>query len=293
MEINLEKIELVKERTGATYAESKEALERAEGSVVDAIIDIEEKMNKKVEEPDESTLKDNPTFDKIKEIIAKGNVSRLIVSKNGTTYVNFPLTAGVVGAVLVPWGVILGIVAALGTQCDIQFVDDKEQVVDINGKVVSAYGKVKGTAMKGINKVTDKVQDIADKIDNDGETLDKLGDYATKATDKIQDIVEDGLSAFNKAVDKVNEDGKVDAIKDSVEKAAKEALEVFKNAAKQASDKIDEVQDKVEDISDKVEDFGDKVEAKAEEIGDKVEDISDKVEKKAEDLGIDTDKKDK
>ena len=47
MEINLEKIELVKERTGCTYAEAKEALEKAEGSVVDAIIAVEETMNKK------------------------------------------------------------------------------------------------------------------------------------------------------------------------------------------------------------------------------------------------------
>ena len=42
MEITLEKIELVKDRTGVTYAEAKAALEEAEGSVVDAIISIEE-----------------------------------------------------------------------------------------------------------------------------------------------------------------------------------------------------------------------------------------------------------
>ena len=45
MEITLEKIELVKDRTGVSYAEAKEALEAAEGSVVDAIISIEEKID--------------------------------------------------------------------------------------------------------------------------------------------------------------------------------------------------------------------------------------------------------
>ena len=45
MEITLEKIELVKDRTGVTYAEAKEALESADGSVVDAIIAIEETIN--------------------------------------------------------------------------------------------------------------------------------------------------------------------------------------------------------------------------------------------------------
>ena len=45
MEITLEKIELGKDRTGVSYAEAKEALEAAEGSVVDAIISIEEKID--------------------------------------------------------------------------------------------------------------------------------------------------------------------------------------------------------------------------------------------------------
>lgn len=45
MEITLEKIELVKDRTGVTYAEAKQALEENDGSVVDAIIDIEETVN--------------------------------------------------------------------------------------------------------------------------------------------------------------------------------------------------------------------------------------------------------
>ena len=45
MEITLEKIELVKDRTGVSYKEAKEALERANGTVVDAIIEIEEKID--------------------------------------------------------------------------------------------------------------------------------------------------------------------------------------------------------------------------------------------------------
>ncbi len=47
MEITLEKIELVKDRTGVSYKEAKEALEKSEGSVVDAIIAIEESIDEK------------------------------------------------------------------------------------------------------------------------------------------------------------------------------------------------------------------------------------------------------
>ena len=45
MEITLEKIELVKDRTGVSYKEAKAALEAADGSVVDAIINIEEDID--------------------------------------------------------------------------------------------------------------------------------------------------------------------------------------------------------------------------------------------------------
>ena len=45
MEITLEKIELVKDRTGVSYKEAKDALEAADGSVVDAIIAIEDSID--------------------------------------------------------------------------------------------------------------------------------------------------------------------------------------------------------------------------------------------------------
>ena len=50
MEITLEKIELVKDRTGVGYKEAKEALEKSEGSVVDAIVLLENKSGAKTDE---------------------------------------------------------------------------------------------------------------------------------------------------------------------------------------------------------------------------------------------------
>ena len=65
MEITLEKIELVKDRTGVSYREAKEALEEANGSVVDDIINIEESMDyinahEEDEESKEGILKRSP-----------------------------------------------------------------------------------------------------------------------------------------------------------------------------------------------------------------------------------------
>ena len=44
-DITLEKVDLVIERTGVTYAEGKEALEVSDGDVLEAIIYIENKSN--------------------------------------------------------------------------------------------------------------------------------------------------------------------------------------------------------------------------------------------------------
>ena len=80
MEITLEKIELVKDRTGVSYKEAKDALEAADGSVVDAIIAIEETIDetggKKVNEAA------NEVVDKIKELVKKGNISKISIKKD-------------------------------------------------------------------------------------------------------------------------------------------------------------------------------------------------------------------
>lgn len=218
MEINLEKIELVKDRTGCTYAEAKEALEKAEGSVVDAIIAVEESMNKDYAYAGGRPLKENPIFIKMKEIVEKGNVSRILIKKDEKTIVNFPLTAGVIGAVLVPWGAILGIVAALGTKCDIDFVTDKGDVIDINGKVIGAYDKAKEVAQMGVDKLNDL--DKSGKID---EVMNSIENAAKTAADKVKNIVDDVTEKYKSSE---GETVRVDVDVDEFNSAAEEE---FKN----------------------------------------------------------------
>jgi hypothetical protein len=57
---------------------------------------------------------------KVKELIKEGNVRRIIIkNEEGKTLVEFPLTIGVVGAVLLPMWAALGAIAALVTKCTI------------------------------------------------------------------------------------------------------------------------------------------------------------------------------
>jgi len=56
----------------------------------------------------------------VKELIKEGNVRRIIIkNEEGKTLVEFPLTIGVVGAVLLPMWAALGAIAALVTKCTI------------------------------------------------------------------------------------------------------------------------------------------------------------------------------
>lgn len=57
---------------------------------------------------------------KVKELIAEGNVRRItITDKTGKELVSFPLTIGVVGAVLAPVLAAIGALAALIGECTI------------------------------------------------------------------------------------------------------------------------------------------------------------------------------
>ncbi len=59
-------------------------------------------------------------IDKFKKLVHEGNVRRVIIKQDERTIVEFPLTVGVVGAVLAPVLAAVGAVAALVTECTIE-----------------------------------------------------------------------------------------------------------------------------------------------------------------------------
>jgi ribosomal 30S subunit maturation factor RimM len=57
---------------------------------------------------------------KVKQLIAEGNVRRVIIKdKSGKTIIEIPLTIGVVGIVIAPVLAAVGTIAALVTECTI------------------------------------------------------------------------------------------------------------------------------------------------------------------------------
>jgi len=66
---------------------------------------------------------------KVKELIAEGNIRKISIhDKDGKEIMNFPLTIGVVGALLAPVLAAIGAVAALVGECTITV--EKEDKTD-------------------------------------------------------------------------------------------------------------------------------------------------------------------
>jgi len=66
---------------------------------------------------------------KVKELIEEGNVRRItITDKHGKDVATFPLTVGVVGALLLPMLAAIGAIAALITECTITVEREEEPV---------------------------------------------------------------------------------------------------------------------------------------------------------------------
>ena len=294
MEITLEKIELVRDRTGVTYKEAKDALEAADGNVVDAIISIEEQVDggevKSVKE------KKDALVTRMKEIVNKGNVSKIVVSKEEKTIVNIPLTVGLLGTVIAPWGIIAGVVAAFGFKCRIQFVKDDGSVVEISDKFEEKASDVreKGQAFYADLKeksggTFDKLRDAADDLkakgldvfgdlkEKSGGTFDKIKDAADDLKEKIRKGGEDIAEDFQDEVDelKAKVDDKVEDVKefdlDALKKDIAEDLEELK---KDVTEKIGEVS---EEACDKAEEACEKAEEACAEACEKAEEVKEEV----------------
>lgn len=184
-ETTLEKIDIIRERTGVTYAEAKEALENCEGNVVDALIYIEkrEKLNK-----DNVYATKDEFFDWLKDLVRKGNVNRIKISKDDRTVLDIPVNAGIAAtltALVWPPLIAIGILTAVFTKLTIEIVKD-DGSVEVVDKIIKSG--VKNTVNDVKDKVFNAASSVKDKFSNKNEDEDK---NTYKYTVKFDDIDED------------------------------------------------------------------------------------------------------
>ena len=138
MEITLEMVDQVRERTGVTYEEAKKALEAANGNVVDAIIAIEKENEINIDVNE----KINGLVEKIKATVQKGNVNRIRVMRGDEELANIPVTAGIAGGVLgvlagpavIFTAAFVGVIARFGFDCRFEIVKEDGSIEEILGE---------------------------------------------------------------------------------------------------------------------------------------------------------------
>ncbi len=116
-EITLDKIDLLRQRTGASYREAFEVLEETQGDVVRALIKLEEKPRTVTEQ---IQVRGTELLSRVRELLRQGNVNRIVIRQGEKVLLDIPVTVGAVGAVLMPYLAALGVIAALATRCTIE-----------------------------------------------------------------------------------------------------------------------------------------------------------------------------
>jgi len=238
MDIQLEQIELVKDRTGVSYKEAKEALEFAEGNVVDAIIYIEENINHEYEKNDVKAV--NNIISGIKDMVKKGNIAKVRVYKGDDLILNVPVTVGTVAVLLFPWGVLASAVASAATKCRVELVKADGTIVDVNEKAGSAVESIKNKGGVVVDELKDKGNDLYKSA------VEKGGDFyetvKAKGSDFYQGAVEKGTDFYNEVKAKSM---------DFYEEAKSKGGEFYENTKAQVTDYLNKRKNEEEfDFSD-------------------------------------------
>jgi hypothetical protein len=153
VDITLDKIDIIRDRTGVSYKEAREALTLANGNVVDALINIEESNNKNWTET--ISVKGSELVDKLKTIVNTGNINRIRIKKDDVVILDIPVTAGAISAVVMPKIAAIGTAAALLTKCTIEVERQNKGTVNVSEAINTT-----------VSNVADKVKDFADDLKN-------------------------------------------------------------------------------------------------------------------------------
>ena len=73
--------------------------------------------------------------EKIKELVRKGNVSKIVVRRKGEVLLSIPVNVGVVGAVIgltaAKWAVLAAVLGTVGFGCSVEILKDDGEVVNV------------------------------------------------------------------------------------------------------------------------------------------------------------------
>lgn len=188
MEITLEKVDQVRERTGVTYAEAKNALEMTNGDVLEAIIYIENIKEEDAKENSKIKAESIDEFKKwIKDLINKGNITRIRISKDEKEIVDVPVNAGIAAgviAIIFPPLLAFVLIAGVVTQITVEITKADGTVEVVNKYISKAVEDIKDAATDVAEKVKNKVDEVKkDKFSSDDSNVYKNESKDNEKTD--------------------------------------------------------------------------------------------------------------
>lgn len=124
-----------------SYEQARQLLHEAGGDVVSALILWERRRG-----PARLEASAEEAADRVRELVRRGNRTVMRVHKGGRTYLQMPVTLGVIGAVLAPYLAAAGAAACVLTGCRVSFERQDEGAEE---KAVADMRAADGTASAG------------------------------------------------------------------------------------------------------------------------------------------------
>ena len=110
--------------------------------------------------------------EKVKELVQRGNVSRIVVRKGERVLLNIPVNVGIVGGVVAvasaKWVLLASILATVGFGCSVEVVKEDGNIVNVMSEEDTR--RVRTAAQSAVSSVKDAVH------------CEKVVDQTTEAT---------------------------------------------------------------------------------------------------------------
>lgn len=129
MKITLEQIDSLRKRANVSYQDAKEALEKYEGDIVEALVYLEKEKKVKASKKAEGR---GDFWERIKGIIRKGNKTKLQIKNENRVVLNIPITLAIIITVFATHITILGLVIALLTKHKIRIEKANGGDIEVN-----------------------------------------------------------------------------------------------------------------------------------------------------------------
>jgi hypothetical protein len=129
MTVRLENIDELRRRANVSYEAAKEALEKCNDDIVEALIYLE-KNN--MARPNTTCEKKSSLWTKFKNLVKKGNVTRLVISKKENLLFSLPVTLAVIITIMAPYLTLIGLAAALFTGHRIKLLSKVVECKQVN-----------------------------------------------------------------------------------------------------------------------------------------------------------------